>query len=683
MSTSSSAIGVLCLVLVLLGIAGAARSLRAAWLPGWQGSPARLVELVVGTSVAVGLCELLGLVGQVRRAPLVAGALLLWLLAAVFRSTRPSPAFVPLQESVPEPAPFTRPLAAAAVLLVAAQWLLSVWQPLRRGVGAFDALHYHLTYAARLAQSGSLPHVPRFDSLGVATWYPLNNELLQGGGMALLGSDLLSLALPFLALVGMLLSLWVLARPYGVGPLAVLAGCLLLAVLGPAYAGAAETDWAACWPVFAALALVAATRRTGQALALPVVAVAALAGGLALGTKLTSLAAAGVVVVVLVAMSRGRRALSLGLVLVGYLATAGYWFVRNAVVVGNPLPTTPIGVGPRQLPHVPTPQVGQDGYTVLHYLTDARVIRHWFVPGLHTFLGPAWPVVLLLVAAGFVVALARLRTDAVVLSLVAVGVASLVLYLVTPTGAGGPEGSPILFTANIRYAMAALLAGLLLLCLAVAGSRAELPLAALVAALLLVTLARHRAWATGWPSRALGLALVLAAVMVVGRQLGLRARTWTAVAASCLAVVAAVPVQQQHVERSYPRGGGLEALFAAVRSHTGVRVGVVGFPLQYPYFGPRLGNEVHYLAQVLPDESVRDYSSCTALMRRVASDRLDWVVVQGFRGKPAPAARSWLQHQPGVRMVVGNADGAAFRIARGAGPGERAGACWPESITRR
>ena len=58
----------------------------------------------------------------------------------------------------------------------------------------------------------------------------------------------------------------------------------------------------------------------------------------------------------------------------------GYWFVRNLVAVGNPIPYTnfgPLGCRPRSGRSSSGP-----GYSVFHYWDDTEVWREWFVPGL-------------------------------------------------------------------------------------------------------------------------------------------------------------------------------------------------------------------------------------------------------------------------------------------------------------
>ena len=87
-------------------------------------------------------------------------------------------------------------------------------------------------------------------------------------------------------------------------------------------------------------------------------------------------------------------------------------------------------------------------------LTNAHVVRHWYVPALHADFGFAWPLVALLPLAGVVLACRKGRsTDDRVLAFAAC--VAFVVFLVTPSGAQGPPGQPFLFGSNVRYAMPA------------------------------------------------------------------------------------------------------------------------------------------------------------------------------------------------------------------------------------
>ena len=107
---------------------------------------------------------------------------------------------------------------------------------------------------------------------------------------------------------------------------------------------------------------------------------AALAAGLALGTKYTMLLpVAALTVGVLVIAPRGQRLRRGGVWLVGLTITGGFWYLRNLVVVGNPLPSLGAKLGPLVLRNLSNE--GGSISTVAHYLFDGRglawVLRAW------------------------------------------------------------------------------------------------------------------------------------------------------------------------------------------------------------------------------------------------------------------------------------------------------------------
>ena len=81
--------------------------------------------------------------------------------------------------------------------------------------------------------------------------------------------------------------------------------------------------------------------------------VAGLAAGVALGTKLNLLAPFGLLTLGVIAVSAGYRWRATGIWVVSSLITGGFWFARNLINAGNPLPWIKAGplVGPDQLGH--------------------------------------------------------------------------------------------------------------------------------------------------------------------------------------------------------------------------------------------------------------------------------------------------------------------------------------------
>ena len=73
------------------------------------------------------------------------------------------------------------------------------------------------------------------------------------------------------------------------------------------------------------------------------------------------------------------------------LAGGGYWYLRNLIHTGNPLPWFD-HLGPISLPAPEQALGGREGHSVLGYLTDGSVWSDWFLPGLHGGLTILWPL---------------------------------------------------------------------------------------------------------------------------------------------------------------------------------------------------------------------------------------------------------------------------------------------------
>ena len=163
-----------------------------------------------------------------------------------------------------------------------------------------------------MAQSHSVTGMHYVDTVFTNWFYPQNSELLHAVGMLLTGRDTLSLFLNFGWLAVAFLAAWCIGRPYGRGPLSVVAAAILLEchTLVVREPGAAKNDLMAAALLLAAIAIlvnawsqradaggVAGRRRRSRtserpadegAARLPVgwpLAAAGLAVGLAAGTK--------------------------------------------------------------------------------------------------------------------------------------------------------------------------------------------------------------------------------------------------------------------------------------------------------------------------------------------------------------------------------------------------------------
>ena len=198
---------------------------------------------------------------------------------------------------------------------------------------------------------------------------------------------------------------------------------------------------------------------------MPSLAAAGLATGMAVGTKSTALAMAAALTVAVVFLApTGRRWAAAGWWFAAGLAGGGYWYLRNLVIVGNPLPQLE-HLGPISLPHPERLQEGRPDFSIAHYATDTGVWQEYFTPELHQAFGTLWPLVIAAAIAGGLTTLIWARTS-VLRWMGGVALFGTLAYLFTPLSAAGAEGAPEGFGINLRYAIPALLAGITLLPLA-------------------------------------------------------------------------------------------------------------------------------------------------------------------------------------------------------------------------
>ena len=450
----------------------------AGWLlarrlvPGWRGSPLVLAATVSGLASLVAVSILVGIPGLLSAWAVVVGLALLSALLA---------RFVPLPKDGPGGVPDRGPTAsdsqtaatALTVALAATAALTATWDRIGTGMTGFDSTWYHGPIAAELIRTGET-FALHFTSPQFLTWfYPHGSELIHAVAGSAWGGDLPSLVLNLFFLVGCLVAAWVVARPWG-GPAGPVSVAGAAAVLGCSVAfadqfGEARNDLAGTFFLLAGVALLVnrkATAPGGTRFALLV----GLAAGLAAGTKLNFIPAALVLLIApaVIAGPGGRgRALAAGIG--GAAITGGFWYLRNLIQGGNPLPWTagegPLGI---TLPGPVQETGGREAGSVLDYVPDLGVISDWFLPDLAEGFGPLWPLLALLTLAGIVVALARPASPAIRIGGL-VAVALVLAWLVGPTSASGPEGEPRGFLSGLRYLVPGIAIALTLLGPLVAG----------------------------------------------------------------------------------------------------------------------------------------------------------------------------------------------------------------------
>jgi hypothetical protein len=670
-------------LVVIAALAAAAHRIRASLLPAWRGAPARLVEAIVGIALLVWVEELLGSAQILGEWELLVAVLLL--AAGVLWLVRPRD---PMGGTPP---PFTPPprfallLTAGVVAVVVAHWGLETKQSLDTGMENFDSLWYHMPFATQMAKSGSTTVLVHPETVFLNWFYPQNSELVHSAGILLTGRDTLSYFVNFGWLAVILLSAWCVGRPYGRGHLSVAAvaivlECHTLVVREP---GAAKNDVAAAALLLAAAAILLNARlaRGDRGGAYPgwALAAAGLAAGLAAGTKVTVLAGAAALSAAAIALAaKGRRAAAAGWWFVPAVAAGGYWYARNLVASGNPIPQVR-DLGPLHLPGPDRLQTGRPDFSVLHYATDTGVWRHYFVPGLHEAFGGLWPLVLLLGVAGGVIALLPGR-DAAMRWVGGVALFAMAAYLVTPLSAAGAEGAPVAFAINIRFLVPALCLGLALLG-AAAPLRSERAGWIAFGALVLVMAATDRSDAVlRAPGREFG---ILVAVLAVGipallwlarRRGAARAVIAGAAALLVLAVVAiGYPVQRDYFRDRYMHFDAYDlgrAYRWAQRTHD-ARIGLAGTTSgfsMYGFYGPDLSNDVTYLGRAGSNGSFNAIPTCRAFRAAVDAADLDYLVTSPFLNFISPShpvhspEAGWLGQQRALQPILHQGQVTVWRV---------------------
>jgi hypothetical protein len=634
--------------LELIAVAGAtgygAVGLRGRLLPGWSGASARLAEVVLGLSLLVVILELVGVVGLYRPGWVLLAALVVGLGIGL--------ALRPPAQGVPLPAPAIAPIALAvsvgAAFLVAVHWAMPTQTGLDIGMYLPNTTWHNAPFAARFVQDHQVGAIHYIDTLNLTVWfYPQNSELLHSAGVLFLGNDFLSPLINIGWMALCLLAAWAFARVYGGGPVAVLAMTLVLDanMLLLYQPGDAKNDTAGLFFLLASAAILVnadAQRRSGGTeegtgrgsgapLANGALIVAGLAAGLALGTKLNLLAPFGLLTLGVIAVSAGYRWRATVVWVLSSLVTGGFWFARNLINAGNPLPW--IKAGPLPGPDQADINI-REPHNLAHYLVppDGGVIRHHLIPGLHDSFGDLWPLVLAVVIGGFLLAIFRGRTP-MIRMLGIVALLSGLAYLVTPLTAAGPEGDPTAFTTNLRYASPAIGLGAMLLGVDAGFLKPRvqpwllggLVILLLVQAVPVWHLAGHE-WTRHFLLGAIGLALFLILVPVgiaLAGQRGVSRLALGGAVALALALVVAIgwPKSDDYVKDRYqastapndfPEGmKAALAWFNKANPHD-TRIGVVGGRpgfKQYVFYGDDLSNHVQYIARHGPHGAYLPISS--------------------------------------------------------------------------
>jgi hypothetical protein len=645
-------------------------SLRAWLLPRFEGAPAHLASAVIALALLTWAAELLGSFGWWEPLPYLALVAVVGLGCWKFRPNwlvgygSPSPDTSRqwldvecLGRGSRPPLPTVIALLISGVAVVG--FALEAKIKLSTGMTGFDSTWYHGPFAAGFFQSGDTWNLHFIAPQFLAWFYPANGEIFHAAGMLAFGRDVLSPLLNLGWFVGCLVACWCIGRPFRVAPWSLALGAIALSVPALAdQAGEARNDIVGIFFLLAGVAIALNGERDRRA-----ALIAGLAAGLAAGTKLNFLLPAVVLVVGLAFVApRGEKGRALMAGSLAALAGGGYWYLRNLVHSGNPLPWIH-HLGPIDLPAPEQALGGREAHSVLGYLTDGSVWSDWFLPGLHDGLWLLWPLILLAASTGLALAAAapllRRRDEnrsmypeivppAVLCVAGVVGLATAVAWLVAPTSASGPEGMPRGFESGLRYLAPALVLGLALL-----------PTAPGVASLL-----------TGAGVRP-------SSVPDSDTNGGRTPRRWGRMAlavAGLLAVAVGYPVQRHYLESRYSdpsfTASGLNAAFAWARDVSDSRIATTS-TRQYPLFGTDLSNRVQYLGTEQPHGGFEAADNCRTYLRLLDEGAYDYVVATRDReepGKPPyPPSAAWTK-AAGGQILLKEPPTVVFKLTKPVGP---------------
>jgi hypothetical protein len=705
-------------VVELAALAGAlafgAYRVRALLLPAWTGAPARLAEIVLGVAALVWTSEALGTFGAFTEYAVLGTGIAVGLAGGLI-ATRLA------RGRVADPAPpspqawsVAKIVAVVACAAVTAGWMVPTLGTFAAGMDRSDSLWYHMPLAAKFVQTGYLDHIFFFDPVFLASFYPANSEVTHAVPILFFARDIVSPVINLGWLAVGLLAAYCIGRPYGLGPQSLVGGAIALGSqsLVEFQAGEALNDITGVAFVLAAAAILVngyaagraarlgtvggtgpstsverhlsqaspdkrASRHalaTGREISTGALVVAGVAAGFAAGVKLSFLAPVAALTVGVIVIAPGaarlRATLAFGIPM---LVAGGYWYLRNLVAVGNPIPY--IGsIGPISLPAPIRDFQLRPDYAVVHYWNDTGVWSHWFAPGLHESFGLLWPATLIGMLAAAVFAIWRGR-EPILRVLGAFVIVTSVAYVFTPLTAAGEQGEPISFVWNVRYLAPAVAVGLAILpCLpaARASARRRVMVLAGLAIVLAFTVGSLVQWKQGHTKGAVAaaaLVLVLAIAIALThrrRWLAGAGRVWAraalAVAVTAAFVAAGYVGERHYLEHRYENTGGVQDLASALRWSRDIRdariavAGIRGVFTQYPFYGTDLSNDVQWLGERGPHDAYNRIPDCRQWREAINAGGFTHVVTTFDPYLPGTARSSpegrWTGSDPNAHVVL-------------------------------
>lgn len=695
MSGARYTLGLAAMGVALVPLFGGSRALCRRFLPEFLGPAAWLATSMIGLAIAIVASEALGSVGWFALLPVVVtfGGLgcLAWWIGVRGGTARQAMREPPGSEPGPRAEADRTGLwgswaAIGAVAVVVADWSIRTVDALRFGMTGTDSLWYHLPVAARFAESGrtwdlhyiDVVAAPGSTTSSLTAFYPGASELVHGLGIVFLGSDLLSPLINIFWLALALLAGWCIGRPYGLARVTLIGTAFLMAipVLSLLNPGGGMNDVVGVALILAATAiLVTATNDLRDHLSAAAVVTAASAAGLAFGTKYSFIAPVGALGIGITAIGpRGVRVRRAVLWFGAVGLTGGYWYLRNLIAVGNPLPQLQLDLGPVHLPSIPW----EGTESLATYVFDRQVWGNYLLSGLSDAMGPAW-MALIAAGVGGVVLGIWLGPDRTIRMLAAVAGVSLGAYVFSPQVLGDVPGAPVYFGVNLRYALPALAMGLVILPVALDrfGRRTAYALLILYGGGLLVTQLdagiwhrsqRFSALPTGdTRSFVLSAAIGAGVFLVAAGWLVFRSRASAAHGSRTALRVAAVVVvvigcaggylvAHEYLDRRYQNASVLPEIYRRAAHIRDSRIAIAGTVLQYPLFGRDSSNDVRYIVVHEQAGTSTALSDCATWRRTLNDGDYRYALITNFQfpfpNAKIPLEQVWTHTDPAARLLV-------------------------------
>jgi hypothetical protein len=657
------ALGVLACLLVVGPLWYGAVVWRRVLLPGWVGALARLAEAVAVSAVLLLLAQALGAVGLFRAVSLVIAAAITGGVAVAVGKGRQPRGDAPAPLAAPEEGRLIAALAAGttvavvslyalealSVLISDLSWVLNGYAIGGAGIIDFDSLSYHLPVAADFVQERSLLGLTVVGN-PVVTFYPFNAEVLHAVSLALLGHDAFSSAINLIWLLVALLAGWSIGLPFGRPRLALIGVATVLGTPLVVYsqAGTANVDLMGLALALAAVAFVVNARGALWPLLLAFLSI-----GLLVGTKLPMVpTAAALSVVAIVSLPKAHRLRWSRWALLCLFLGGSFWYVRNVYQVDNPLPWVGLNLGLLNLPSLGIHATDCTSTPLIHWLDNRAVVAEHIAPQLDFWVGSLWPILLVMSVLGPAAAIVFDRRPTVRM-LAAVAIFAWIAYLITPaTGGERSAGTsdPDCFGYNLRFAIAPMSLGVVVVLLALPRKAID-SVAAAITALFVVTML---SWNGRFLPIALGAAIGLVALWRWGADPPMPAFApkhrplayAMLVLCSVGAVAAALPVLNGYLDRRYLgvkfSETPLEDAAAWARGVEDASIGVGGYALTYPLRGLRATNSVSYVSQPGSSDLFSRPRTCDEWRRALTDGHFDYVVTAPYDAQdPPPAEAGW------------------------------------------